>query len=559
VRTGTWDVVNEQAGVRPMQASSDELLELRRCMRELVALTGLPALWVGRPVRTIAESLADALFGALRVDLVYVSLDLPWEGRRIEVARTESWEHEDSRARDVGQALGPWLDSAAARFVVSISNPLGEGTVQLAVTPIGYAQVYGLVAAASQRPDFPTEHDRLLLRVAANTAVIALGAQSREHEAMALYEVVRLVPTSVHELEPLLGLILDQLKAVVDYRAAAVFGLEGDDRVVLDYRGPLPREQALGFRSPLAEEPELQEVLRGGEPWIATAVGTITGRPLFTPGGLPILPELVGRPCSLLCAPFVSKGETTGYIALLHATPGYFTARHARLATAFAQQAAVALENARLYKEERAKAALEERQRLARELHDSVSQILYVIGLNAITAEALRESEPARLGAVLGDVLALARAGLAEMRALIFELRPESLQQEGLVAALEKQTAAVRARYGMEVEAALPEEPDVPLEIKEALYRIAQEALQNAARHAQPRAVRLSLEADSEHLVLRVSDDGTGFDPAQPFPGHLGLRSMRERATTVGGTLELESTPGAGTRVQARVPAVAPP
>src|SRR5712692_4783328 len=246
-------------------------------MRDLVALTGLPALWLGRPVRAIAESLADALFGALPVDLLYVSLDLPWEGRSIEVARTESWGHEDSRARDVGQALGPRLNSAAARSPMSIPNPLGEGMVRLAVTPIGYVQVYGVVAAVSQRPDFPTDHDRLLLRVAVNEAGIALEAQSREREAMALYEVVRLVPSSVLELEPLLGLILDQLKAVVDYHAAAVFGLQGDDRIVLDYRGPLPREQALGLRSPLAEEPELQEVLRGGEPWIATAIGTDTG------------------------------------------------------------------------------------------------------------------------------------------------------------------------------------------------------------------------------------------------------------------------------------------
>jgi signal transduction histidine kinase len=362
----------------------------------------------------------------------------------------------------------------------------------------------------------------------------------------------------VLEPEPLLGLILDQLKAVVDYRAAAVFGLEGDDRIVLDYRGPLPREQALGIRSPLAEEAALQDVLRGTEPWIATAVGTGSDGPLLTPSGLPILPEMVGHPFSLLCVPFVSKSDTIGYIALLHPTPGYFTARHARLATAFAQQAATALENARLYKEERARAALEERQRLARELHDSVSQILYAIALNAITAESLRQSDPARLGAVLGDLRELARAGLAEMRALIFELRPESLQQEGLVAALEKQAAAVQARYGIEVQVTLSEEPDVALGVKESLYRIAQEALQNAARHARPRAVHLSLEADTEHLVLRVNDDGKGFDPAQPFPGHLGLRSMRERATTVGGTLEVKSTPGAGTRVQARVPAVAP-
>src|SRR5262249_31626084 len=291
-----------------------------------------PAYWLGRPAQTIAESLADALFAALGVDLLYVSLELPWEGKRIEAARTDRRGREESPAREVGQALHSWLDSGAGSTPVSLPNPLGEGTLRLAVTPIGYVQAYGVVAAASQRPDFPTEHHRLLLRVAANEAGIALEAHGREREAVALYDVVRLVPSSVLELEPLLGVILDQLKAVVDYRAAAIFGLKDDDRVVLDYRGPVPREQALGFHSPLAEEPELQEVLHRGEPWIATAVGTDTGRPLLTPGGLPILPTLVGQRCSLLFAPFVSKGESTGYIGLLHATPGHFTERHARLA-----------------------------------------------------------------------------------------------------------------------------------------------------------------------------------------------------------------------------------
>ncbi len=527
-------------------------------MRDLVALTGLPALWLGCSDQTIAEGLADALFGALRADLLYVSLEVPWEGWRIEVGRTERWRHEESRARDVSRALRPWLDIAAASSPVSIPNPLGEGTVQLAVAPIRYLQVYGIVAAGSQRPDFPTELDQLLLQVAANEAGISLAAHGREREAVALYEVVRLVPSSVVELEPLLGLILDQLKTVVDYRAAAVFGLEGDGRVVLDYRGPVPREQALGFHSPLAAEPELREVLRSGEPWIATDVGTDSGRPLLTPGGLPIPPELVGQKCSLLCAPLLMKGEPTGYIALLHTTPAYFTERHARLAMVFARQAAAALENARRYQEERAKAELEERQRLARELHDSVSQALYGIALNAATAEAVRDTAPERLPTLHGELLALAEAGLAEMRALIFELRPESLQQEGLVAALEKQTAAVRASYGIVVEADLPEEPDVAPGIKEALYRVALEALHNAGRHARPRAVHLSLKRENEQLVLRVSDDGRGFDPAQPFPGHLGSRSMRERATAVGGTLEVASTPGAGTQVEARVPAEGP-
>ena len=200
------------------------------------------------------------------------------------------------------------------------------------------------------------------------------------------------------------------------------------------------------------------------------------------------------------------------------------------------------------------RAALEERQRLARELHDSVSQALYAIALNASAAEAVRGRDPARLRELIGDVAGLAEAGLAETRALIFELRPESLDREGLVAALEKQGAAVRARHGLDVRCRLGDEPAASLTVKEALYRIAQEALQNVVKHARARAVDLALAVDARVLVLRVVDDGVGFDPTGSFPGHLGLGSMRERAAAVGGTVELENTPGRGTTVVARVP-----
>src|SRR5205823_1362132 len=107
---------------------------------------------------------------------------------------------------------------------------------------------------------------------------------------------------------------------------------------------------------------------------------------------------------------------------------------------------------------------------------------------------------------------------MAEMRALIFELRPESLAQEGLVGALEKQAAAVQARHGLTVRAALDEEPAAPLPVKEALYRIAQEALQNTAKHARARTVELVLETGPRELVLQVGDDGQGFDPGGSFP-----------------------------------------
>jgi signal transduction histidine kinase len=214
----------------------------------------------------------------------------------------------------------------------------------------------------------------------------------------------------------------------------------------------------------------------------------------------------------------------------------------------------IAVENAHLLVEVRGKAALEERQRLARELHDSVSQALYGIALGAKTARKLLDQNPDRAAAPLDYVDSLAEAGLAEMRALIFELRPESLESEGLVSALEKQAAALRARHGINVETDPCDEPNVPLEGKEALYRIAQEALHNTIKHARASRIQIRIQCSSDHVALEICDDGIGFDPRGNFPGHLGLHSMRERIERLGGTLAVESAPGKGTEIRAWMP-----
>jgi signal transduction histidine kinase len=199
-------------------------------------------------------------------------------------------------------------------------------------------------------------------------------------------------------------------------------------------------------------------------------------------------------------------------------------------------------------------ATLEERQRLARELHDSVSQALFGIGLGARTARILLERDPVQAIESVDYVLSLAQAGMAEMRALIFELRPESLENEGLVSALEKQAAAISARHELHIDTVLCDEPDVSLPVKEALYRIAQEALHNAVKHAEAGRARVSLRCTAGEVIIDIEDNGRGFDSHASFPGHLGLHSMRERAVRLGGTVELESAAGQGTHVLACVP-----
>jgi signal transduction histidine kinase len=196
---------------------------------------------------------------------------------------------------------------------------------------------------------------------------------------------------------------------------------------------------------------------------------------------------------------------------------------------------------------------VEERNRLARELHDSVSQALYGIGLGARTAQAMWETDNAVVKESIDYVLSLAEAALVEMRALIFELRPESLENEGLVTVLAKQGAALQTRHGLDVQIELCEEPPLPLKFKESLYRIAREALHNVIKHAGATQVTLRLAHSSPYVTLEIVDNGIGFDTAQEFPGHLGLQSMRERIFNLRGEMQLKSTPGKGTQLMVKV------
>ncbi len=258
--------------------------------------------------------------------------------------------------------------------------------------------------------------------------------------------------------------------------------------------------------------------------------------------------------CATLFVPMVTSGRLLGLLRVQAYGDGRLFESDLWLINALADVIAVALQNARLYQQARQLAAYQERNRLARELHDSVSQALYGIALGARTARALLERDPARLREPLDYVLSLAEAGLTEMRALIFDLRPDSLEQDGLVSALTRQTDSLKTRHHISVILDLCPEPDLPLESKEALYWIAREALHNTMKHAQATCIRLRLAYEGDQLLMEVSDNGIGFEVGSVFHGHLGLRSMRERAARLRGSLEISSAPNCGTHVRVRVP-----
>jgi PAS domain S-box-containing protein len=203
-------------------------------------------------------------------------------------------------------------------------------------------------------------------------------------------------------------------------------------------------------------------------------------------------------------------------------------------------------------------AANEERANLARELHDSVTQALFSMGLTARALELLLDRDPAAARQKLAELRELQKDALAEMRTLIFELRPQGLETDGLAQALRNHGAAVQSRTGMAVSVEVEYEERLPLDVEESLYRIAQEALHNVVKHANAQNARITLGRAGRELRLVVEDDGIGFDPSAAPRGHLGLVGMRQRAERIGGELDISRRPGGGSKVKVRVPVARP-
>ncbi|MEU1040825.1 GAF domain-containing sensor histidine kinase [Streptomyces sp. NPDC005907] len=233
-----------------------------------------------------------------------------------------------------------------------------------------------------------------------------------------------------------------------------------------------------------------------------------------------------------------------------------FTEEDEELLTILAQHAAIALTNARLYERSRELTIAEERSRLAHELHDAVSQKLFSLRLTAQAAAALVDRDPSRAKGELQQVAALAAEAVDELRAAVVELRPAALDEDGLVATLRTQIQVLDRAQAARVTFESSGVRALPAAQEEALLRVAQETLHNALRHSGAARVDVTLAKRGPGAVLTVADDGGGFEPhaIRSAGRHLGLVSMRDRASGVGGTLTVESAPGKGTRIEMEVP-----
>lgn len=436
----------------------------------------------------------------------------------------------------------------------------------MAVPVIIRRQAIGLMVMSKTEPAFFGRHDAEIAEALARHAGIAIenarlfgNVQERTHELTTLLDASQALASTL-DLESLFEVALDHLESVVPCLGCSI-GIFENDAVVTKAShlapGRTTGDAALGVPLPLSRMGPLPGKILAGKTvgidditsdteeahWFRQAVGD-----LLTDDSKRFIR-------SWMAVPIQHTNRVVGMISVSTDQPGFYTPEHARLASSVATHIALAIENAQLYKQAQQLAATEERQRLARELHDSVSQALYGIALGASTAQDLIEGDAqSALRKPLEYVLSLAEAGLAEMRALIFELRPGSLQEEGLVAAVTKQVEAMRARYGLNVTWEHLEEPDAPLATKEAVYRIVQEALHNVVKHAKAANVVVDLHALPEGITAEVRDDGIGFDTGGTFAGHLGLKSMRERAEKIGGRLDIQSSPDIGTTVRGSLP-----
>lgn len=365
----------------------------------------------------------------------------------------------------------------------------------------------------------------------------------RTRKLAALYEVTAVANKSL-ELKLTLKLSLERLLNAMRIAAGAIHLLDEQDQTTLSLAteqgllpnmvaslGALPSDQGLAglvieqnkpvLIADLETDPQTPPAIRGSQ--FNTYVGV----------------------------PIRARGQALGVLSILGRSKNQFNEGEVALLTSIADQVGVAVENIRLQKQAQQAAVMRERARLARELHDAVTQSLYSLTLFAEAASELIES--GNLGAVKHNLRRIgetALQALKEMRLLVYELRPSALERDGLVGALRERLNAVEGRVNVRARLITEDLIELPAPVEEGLYRIAQEALNNILKHAAASSVTLYLRANGNRVELEVIDDGTGFDLAQAEKaGGMGLKNIRERARKIGGSVEINTGPGQGTKI----------
>ncbi len=393
------------------------------------------------------------------------------------------------------------------------------------------------------------------------------SVETRTHEQETLLAISHTLASTL-ELQP--GLILDQLREIIEYSHGGLFALEDSTLVTLAMRDnpgsstPEEHEGRWGRGTPQLERsspirihlqgPETLVTLFNGhhsiriaDVWSQDPQAQFL-RLLLDDGAAALLEGMR----SWMWVPLAVKNRIIGGIGVAHEKRNHFTSHHADLALSVANQAAITMVNAELYRQAQELAVVEERQRLARNLHDAINQSLFSAGLIAEVLPRLWDQDQDLARRSLEDLRRLTRSAQAEMRALLAELRPSTLIDSDLDELLHLLGNALSGRIDIPVTVTVSGEVILPAEVQVAFYRVCQEALNNIAKHAKASRAEINLKQEGAVVELYMRDDGQGFDPKQTTSGHYGLGMMRERVEAVGAQLSVTSRPGHGTELTVR-------
>jgi signal transduction histidine kinase/ligand-binding sensor protein len=469
---------------------------------------------------------ADPTLGETKMDPVFSSL----VGEAVELQAPTVWY--------AGEA-----DSQISQELMQIWNIKSVLAVPIRVS----AKVLGLAVLSTSSAERQFTPDEIeLVRGIANSVALAVNnaqlyAETRQHlaESRGLQRVAAALLHKVSQ-EEVLEIVCAEAQQLTGATESAVLLVEGGSWLRVAYSSAV--EPAFFERIPIARSLAGLAVLRN-EPFRTNAPASESHE--YLQGK---------RPTAFLAVPLRANGDVIGVLEVLN-KPGGFVKDDIRIVDLFASQAAINIEHARLNQQAGRLAVLEERQRLARELHDSVVQSLYSMALYADAARlALESGKQDVTVSHLQELRETARSAMYDMRLLIFELHPPALEQEGLVTALRVRLAAVEARAGVRAELDVEGERRLPIAVEQELYRIVQEALNNVMKHARAQHVTLRMRFYDHTVSLQIRDDGAGFDPRSiKNDGGMGLHSFAARAAKIGGQVTVDSEPGQGTTVTVHV------